>query len=95
MKEVVGEKEGLRRRNDVAFAENETSVSREHAVIRYDQQSGRYRLYDTGSQRGTVVFRSGRKLDVPRGSAGVQLRSGDEIHLGNARLLFEAEEITS
>ena len=91
LSEVVGEKDGLRRRNDLAFAETETTVSREHAYIRYD--SGTFRLYDTHSQRGTRVFRGGRRIDVPRGAAGgVQLRSGDEIHLGNARVLFEIEE---
>jgi hypothetical protein len=89
--EVVGDRDGLRRRNDLAFAETETTVSREHAYVRYD--SGSFRLYDTHSQRGTVVFRGGRRIDVPRGAAGgVQLKSGDEIYLGNARVLFEIEE---
>ena len=32
LKEVSGEKDGLRRRNDIAFAETETSVSRERSV---------------------------------------------------------------
>lgn len=91
--EVIGEKDGLRRRNDLAFAETETTVSREHAYIRYDRESGAFRLYDTHSQRGTLVFRGGRRIDVPRGAAGgVQLSSADEIHLGNARVLFEIEE---
>src|SRR5207253_7048066 len=88
LKEVVGEKDGLRRRNDVAFAETETTVSREHAHIRYDAESGKYRLYDSGSQRGTSIFRGGRRLEAPR-VRGVQLRSGDEIHVGDARLKFE------
>lgn len=88
LKEVVGEKDGLRRRNDVAFAETETTVSREHAHIRYDSESGKYRLYDSGSQRGTSVFRDGRRLDAPR-VRGVQLRPGDEIHVGDARVKFE------
>ncbi len=90
MKEVVGEKEGLRRRNDIAFAETETSVSREHAYIRYDPDSTSFRVYDSNSQRGTAVFRDGRRIEVPRGAArGVQLRSGDEIHVGDARVRFE------
>lgn len=88
LKEVVGEKDGLRRRNDVAFAETETTVSREHAHIRYDAESGKYRLYDSGSQRGTSIFRDGRRLEAPR-VRGVQLRPGDEIHVGDARLKFE------
>lgn len=92
LKEVIGDRDGLRRRNDIAFADTETSVSREHAYIRYDREAGHFRLYDGRSQRGTSVFREGRRLGAPRGSAhGLQLRSGDEIHLGDARLLFELE----
>jgi FHA domain len=95
MKEVVDEKDGLRRRNDIAFAETETSVSREHAYIRYDAEIGQFRLYDNRSQRGASVFRDGRRLEAPRGAGrGLQLRSGDEIHLGEARLLFEMEQGT-
>jgi hypothetical protein len=91
--EVVGEREGLRRRNDLAFSETETTVSREHACIRYDRERGVYRIFDTHSQRGTFVLRGGRRIDVPRGgAAGVQLKSGDEIHLGNVRVRFETEE---
>lgn len=88
LKEVVGEKDGLRRRNDVAFAETETTVSREHASIRYDPENGKFRLYDSGSQRGTSVFREGRRLEAPR-ARGVQLQPGDEIHVGDARVRFD------
>ncbi len=90
LKEVVSDKDGLRRRNDVAFSETETTVSREHACIRYDVEDGKFRLYDSMSQRGTNVFREGRRLQVPKGpTRGFQLCSGDEIHLGDARLRFE------
>ena len=92
LKEVVGERDGLRRRNDIAFAETETTVSREHAFIRYEAESGKFRLYDSMSQRGTSVFREGRRFQVPKGpTRGFQLRSGDEIHLGDARLRFDVE----
>lgn len=92
LKEVIGGKEGLRRRNDIAFAETEATVSREHAYIRYDEEAGKFRLYDSSSQRGTFVFRNGRRFEVPRSLVhGFQLRSGDEIHLGNARIAFESE----
>ena len=92
LKEVVSDHEGLRRRNDVAFSETETTVSREHAYIRYDNEGGRFRLYDSVSQRGTNVFREGRRFEVPKGpSRGFQLSSGDEIHLGEARVRFETE----
>ena len=92
LKEVMGDKDGLRRRNDIAFADTETTVSREHAYIRYDAESGKFRLYDSLSQRGTSVFREGRRLEVPKGAThGLQLRSGDEIHVGDARIAFESE----
>jgi hypothetical protein len=94
LREVVGDRNGLRRRNDVAFSENETTVSREHAFIRYEVESGRFRIYDSMSQRGTIVFREGRRFVVPKGPArGFQLRCGDEIHLGDARLRFEIESV--
>jgi len=90
LKEVTSEKDGLRRRNDLAFADSETTVSREHASIRYDAASGRFRVYDSKSNRGTSLFRAGRRIDVPRGGArGIQLQPGDEIHIGEARVVFE------
>lgn len=93
LKEVVSDREGLRRRNDVAFAETETSVSREHAYIRYDADAGKFRLFDSLSQRGTSAFREGRRFEVPKGpTRGFQLSPGDEIHLGDTRLRFETSE---
>lgn len=90
LKEVFGERDGLRRRNDIAFADTETTISREHAYIRYIADEGRFRLYDSGSQRGSSIYRDGRRIEVPRGpTRGVQLQSGDEIHLGEALLRFE------
>jgi hypothetical protein len=94
LKEVVSDKDGLRRRNHVSFAETETTVSREHAFIRYDAESGKFRIYDSMSQRGTNVFRDGRRFEVPKGPAhGFQLRSGDEIHLGSVRLRFDIDAL--
>ena len=59
MKEVIGEKEGLRRRNDIAFADTETSVSREHDYIRYDPDStswGGKNIFDVYSKStGTAL----------------------------------------
>jgi hypothetical protein len=92
LKEVVSAKDGLRRRNDIAFAETETTVSREHAHLRYDPASGKFRLYDAMSQHGTNVFREGRRFTVPKGlTRGLPLQSGDEIHLGAARLRFDSD----
>ncbi len=93
LKEVFGDREGLRRINDLAFADTEGTVSREHAFVAYDPDSGRFRICDTGSQRGTSVFREGRRIQVARGSQrGTQLKPGDEIHLGDARIRFELQE---
>ena len=90
LQEVISEKEGLRRANDVAFGEAETTVSREHAFLTYEPATGRFRICDDRSQRGTSIFREGRRIEVPKGSRrGTQLQSGDEIHLGDARLRFE------
>ena len=90
MTEVTGERDGLRRRNDLAFADTEATISREHASIRFDTTTGKFRIFDSSSQRGTIIFREGRRLEVPRGAArGTQLQSGDEIHLGEARVRFE------
>lgn len=90
LREVSSESGSLRRRNHIAFADSEKTVSREHASIRYDAASGKFRLYDSMSQQGTAVFREGRRIEVPRGDRrGVQLQAGDEIHLGNARVKFD------
>ena len=90
LREVMTETGSLRRRNHIAFADSEKTVSREHASIRYDASTGKFRLYDSMSQRGTAVFREGRRIEVPRGDQrGVQLQAGDEIHLGNARVKFD------
>jgi hypothetical protein len=92
LKEVVGEKDGLRRRNDLAFDASETTVSREHGYIRYDAASSKFRICDDKSARGISIFRDGRRIGVPRASnRGVQLHAGDEIHLGDACIKFEIE----
>ncbi len=91
LREVLAAGGDLRRRNDIAFKDTESTVSREHASIQFDAHCGRFRLYDSMSQRGTSVVRDGRTIAVPRGDLrGVQLQNGDEIHLGNARVRFES-----
>jgi hypothetical protein len=81
------------RRNDLFFPEAahdaNASVSRSHAHIHFEAASGDWRIYDDGSSLGTVIFREGRRIDVPAHSGrGVVLRPGDEIYLGQVRLLF-------
>jgi hypothetical protein len=83
------------RRNELFFKEDaheaNASVSRSHAHIDFDAASAEWRIYDDGSSLGTVLFRAGRRIDVPaHASRGVALRPGDEIYLGQVRLKFDA-----
>ncbi len=88
LKEVTAKSGGLRRRNDVAFNDEENTVSREHAHIQFED--GKFRLFHDSGEIGTRLFRDGRVVALPAtGSRGTQLISGDEIHLGDARLRFE------
>jgi len=83
------------RRNDLHFPEGmddaNATVSRSHAHVRFDPATGEWRIFDDGSSLGTAVFRDGHRFDVPAHSPrGAMLRPGDEICLGQARLLFAA-----
>lgn len=83
------------RRNELSFPEEaheaNPSVSRSHAHVAFDGASGQWRIFDDGSSLGTVVFRDGRRIDIPaHAGRGVALRPGDEIYLGQVRLRFEA-----
>jgi len=90
LKEVASRDGGVRRRNDVAFDDTEGTVSREHAHIAFED--GKFRLFHDSGERPTRLFRDGRAVPVPAIGRGAQLRSGDEIHLGEARLKFEIGE---
>lgn len=59
---------------------DDQQASRRHAEIRRHGE-GRYTLLDAGSANGTWV--NGRRLPAPR-----ELRNGDVISIGNARLRF-------
>lgn len=81
------------RRNDLAFDDgggevNET-VSRVHAHIQFNKETGEYRLHDDNSAYGTLIIRAdGRRVKVTRG-LGAPLQPGDEIYFGQARVLFK------
>lgn len=95
LSEVKSKAGGLERRNDLAFADTETTVSRKHACLRYDPIEGKFRVYnDPACSLGTQVFRDGRII-VCDSTRGVQLRSGDELHLGNAQIRFEMDTTDS
>jgi FHA domain-containing protein len=72
------------RRNQVAFDNDNASVSRAHARFKYDSSLGGYRLLDEGSARGTRIMRGATSIPVPHDPRGVRVQSGDEIHFGGA-----------
>jgi len=92
--EVLDDRRRPIRRNDVVFIESSekpnSTVSRAHAHIEYDPANGEFRLFDDGSSYGTSVMQEGRLVTVPAaGGRGLRIDSGDEIYLGQARVLFE------
>jgi hypothetical protein len=92
--------EGLSRRNDLAFAEDNAinrTVSREHAHILHDKKTGEYRLFnDRWYKRGNKaenncglwIVRDGMGQEVHRDTRGTRLLPGDEIHFGKAVVKF-------
>ena len=91
--------QGLSRRNHVAFVEDDEigrTVSREHAHIQRDAETGEYRLFndrfysrEKGESCGTWIIRAGMSQEVHRNGRGVKLQDGDELHLGRAVLRFD------
>lgn len=95
--EVLDDRNRVIRRNHVAFSDDDegisSTVSRVHGHIAFDQEVGWYRLFDDRSAFGSRFCRAGILLDVPPGAlGGAWLRSGDEIHLGQARLKVTFQE---
>jgi hypothetical protein len=88
---------GRPRFNDLAFLENDRpenrTVTRGHAVIRFDASRGEYRLFDEGSANGTRIIRDGESIEVPRRDpVGVVLRSRDELQFGKAAIRVQIGE---
>lgn len=93
MREVIERNTGRTRHNDIAFEESETTVSRKHARVAYDRRLGQFRAFDEPESReGTFIVRAGGQDIECDTRRGVRLRSGDEIRLGRARILFELLE---
>ena len=88
---------GLFRRNDIVI-DHET-VSREHAHIQHDRTTGEYRLFNDRwyvrgprpAECGIWIVRDGMSQEVHRDSRGARLEHGDEIHLGEAVMVFHEE----
>ncbi len=55
-------------------------ISREHTLIHFDEESGRYTIEDLQSTNGTKV--NGRRV------RSAQLEDGDEIEIGHTRFRF-------
>lgn len=93
--------QGLSRRNHLAFVEEDeigSTVSREHAHILRDAETGEYRIFndrfydrDKGESCNIWIIRAGLSQEVHRNSRGIRLLEGDEIHLGRAVLQFRVE----
>ena len=95
--------EGMTRRNDLAFTEDteiNRTVSREHAHILYDKDTGEYRLFNdrwynrdqTGAPDcGIWIVRDGLSQEVHRNARGTKLEPGDEIHFGKAVARFQVK----
>ena len=88
MEEVVDSDGRVRRRNDVAFREEgevNTTVSREHARLTWDDATGGYWLRAEQNASGTRIYRNGRTIDVSaHDRRGIRVQGGDEIYLGRA-----------
>ncbi len=67
---------------DLGKIEEGTYVSRKHAKI--VEENGEFKIVDLGSSNGTYVTRDGEFQKVDE----APIQSGDEIALGNARLVF-------
>jgi hypothetical protein len=92
--------DGPSRRNDLAFTEENRTVSREHAHVVYSRKTGEYRLYnDRWYQHdkkepgdcGLWIIRDGLSQEVRRNPRGVRLQAGDEIQLGQALVRFQVK----
>jgi hypothetical protein len=90
--------QGPSRRNDLAFTDDNSTVSREHAHIIYSKKTGEYRLYnDRWYQHGNKepgdcglwIIRDGLSQEVHRNARGVKLEPGDEIQFGRAVVKFQ------
>lgn len=94
LSEVLDDRRRPIRRNDIAFLESSdkpnSTVSRAHAHIEYESSTGEFRIFDDGSSYGTSIVHDGRLVNLPpAGGRGQRIGSGDEIYLGQARVLFE------
>lgn len=98
LREVVDAEGHITRRNDVAFRDEEgavnATVSRAHAHLRYEPESGSYRLYDEDSACGTSLYRPDESGLIPVRRRGALLQDGDLLYFGKAAVRFRVQSST-
>jgi hypothetical protein len=91
--------------NHLAFRDNgdevNSTISRQHAYVDWDEDRGKHILHAgqrppsrrSGRLLGTNlwVIRGGDEIEVPFGAAGISLKPGDRIRIGQAMLAVESE----
>ncbi len=88
--EVVDKHGFLMRRNNIVFENSDdeinSSISRRHGWLQYDESAQSFRLYDPESKQGTRVERDGRVRRVS--PAGETLQDGDVVYSGKGQMRF-------
>lgn len=89
--EVKDKGRNLFQRNDIVFLDDNDSanstVSRSHSRIEYDEHTREYRIFDTQSRHGIRIERQGKIIEV-NGPRGVKLLTDDRIYFGQACARF-------
>lgn len=79
------------RRNDLIFLDRSedanSTVSRAHAMIEFDDRTRSFILRDTNSRHGTRVERDGQLIELS-GPRGMRLQDGDKLFFGKACVEF-------
>jgi hypothetical protein len=93
--EVVIDKHGFPvRHNDVVFLDTDdglnSTVSRTHAYLEYNERSREFLLRDTESRHGTRIERDSQMIEV-NGPQPVRLCDGDKLYFGQACVQFSLE----
>ena len=84
----LGKKTSVIGRDEAAPLQIEDEkVSRRHVQIRFEASDGRYRCFDMKSTNGTLY--NGRQV-----TSEIVLSEGDEIQIGDTRMLFTMEDPT-
>ena len=85
------------RRNDLIFLDRSedanSTVSRAHAMIEFDDRTHSFVLRDTGSRHGTKVERDGQLIELS-GPRGMRLQNGDKLFFGKACVEFSITKAT-